>query len=281
MTGMRKLTIRSLGEELDILKEKVKEIEVLKEQVKEIPVLKQTVKELEKNIENLEKGRTMDIPKKESITDFQKCKKCELTFGTKRDLKKHMKTDHAPSIKCGSCDRIFAKKYELEVHMKDDHSTSEHFKCDCCDKTFVLKWRLLMHKKNHETKWVKKCHYFNNNLVCPFEEMGCMFLHEDSVICKFGEQCSRNLCSYKHRKVGDDEDICDENNEENDESELITSTFQTSTPKKRDNRCEDCENTSECVECIVKRVTGEHGGVSTASCTPAMDCSELGSGPWS
>ena len=80
MTGMRKLTIRSLGEELDILKEKVKEIEVLKEQVKEIPVLKQTVKELEKNIENLEKGRTMDIPKKESITDFQKCKKCEFDF---------------------------------------------------------------------------------------------------------------------------------------------------------------------------------------------------------
>ena len=34
MTGMRKMTIKSLGEELDILKEKVKEIEVLKEKLK-------------------------------------------------------------------------------------------------------------------------------------------------------------------------------------------------------------------------------------------------------
>ena len=138
-----------------------------------------------------------------------------------------------------------------------------------------------MHMKNHSNKWVKKCHYFNNNLVCPFEEMGCMFLHEDSVICKFGEKCSINFCSYKHRKVGDDEDKYDEKIEENDESELITSTFQTSTPKKRDNQCDDCVNTSECVDCIVKRVRGEHGGVITASCTPPMDCFELGSGPWS
>ena len=94
------MKIRSLGEELDIIKEKVKEIEVLKEKVREVPVLKQTVTELKQTIENLENGKTKDIPKKESTMDIKKCKKCELTFGTRRDLKKHMNTDHEPIIKC-------------------------------------------------------------------------------------------------------------------------------------------------------------------------------------
>ena len=45
---------------------------------------------------------------------------------------------------------------------------------------------------------IKKCHYFNNKKKCPFEDLGCMFAHRDSEICKFDQMCSKNLCSYKH-----------------------------------------------------------------------------------
>ena len=61
---MNKITIKSLGEEINIEK-KVKQIDVLQEKVKEIPVLKQTVKELEKTIEILERNK-----KKETIINI-------------------------------------------------------------------------------------------------------------------------------------------------------------------------------------------------------------------
>ena len=106
--------------------------------------------------------------------------------------------------KCQSCDKMFTKRYDLEVHMKNEHTTTEDFKCNICDKTFILEWRMLMHKKNHDNKWVKKCYYFNNNLVCPFEEMGCMFLHKNLVICP-----NKHTQIFQDKFGRDSRDICD------------------------------------------------------------------------
>ena len=44
------------------------------------------------------------------------------------------------------------------------------------------------------------CHYFNNQKKCPFEEIGCMFLHADSEDCKFQNTCNKNLCQFKHQE---------------------------------------------------------------------------------
>ena len=67
--------------------------------------------------------------------------------------------------------------------------------------------------------------------------------------------------------------------------QMESSSFKTSTLKKitevKRNECEDCSNQSECVECIVRRVREEHGGVSTASCTPSPWCLEMDSSPCS
>ena len=68
----------------------------------------------------------------------------------------------------------------------------------CCDKTFVLKWRLRKHLEGHSKDCGKFCHYFNNEKVCPFEKIGCKFLHKDSEVCYFGRKCRNKLCQYKH-----------------------------------------------------------------------------------
>jgi hypothetical protein len=101
MDAQKKIKIKSFGEEINVLKEKVKQIDGLKEKVSLtfslrtsicltfsfnmlIYVLKQTVKELEKTIKNLENNK-----KKETIINILKCKKHELNFETRRDLKDH------------------------------------------------------------------------------------------------------------------------------------------------------------------------------------------------
>ena len=63
-----------------------------------------------------------------------------------------------------------------------------------------------------------------------------------------------------------DEDIMDELEAGPNEDENLTyneyvmemesNNFKKSKPKKEENVCDDCDDESECVDCIVKRVTG-------------------------
>ena len=64
------------------------------------------------------------------------------------------------------------------------------------DRQSIFQQSSLKHKTNHDNISITKCHYFNNNLTCPFEEMGCMFAHKMSDMCKFDIKCTRNLCSF-------------------------------------------------------------------------------------
>ena len=63
---------------------------------------------------------------------------------------------------------------------------------------FFLNWRLKKHEALHTSQITRNCHYFNNNKRCPFDDLGCMFAHRESDICKFDQVCSKSLCSYKH-----------------------------------------------------------------------------------
>ena len=79
-----------------------------------------------------------------------------------------------------------------------DHSGHINIDTDHCDKTFVLKWRLKKHLEVHSKNITKHCHYYNNEKLCPYEKIGCMFLHEHSKTCFFGVRCTNKLCQYKH-----------------------------------------------------------------------------------
>ena len=100
MSGLKKITIKSLSEELNLLKE----------QIKEIVVLRQKVSDLEKAVKELEnEKRTNQDESENETTERYKCRKCEKTFNSKKFLKKHIAEIHVEKIECKSCDEIFFK----------------------------------------------------------------------------------------------------------------------------------------------------------------------------
>ena len=72
MSGKNKITIKTLSEEVNNLKE----------QVKEMNMLQQRVTDLEQILKNLK-------IKESFTTDIHKCRKCDKTFESKKALKKH------------------------------------------------------------------------------------------------------------------------------------------------------------------------------------------------
>ena len=183
MSGAKKMTVKSLSEEL----------EVLKDQMKEFIILKETVKELKEEI------KVLKSKKSETKENGSKCRKCDDTFNSKINLMKHISEIHPHTIECKYCEQTFRQNCELEMHIKTSHKQTKEYKCEKCNKIFLLKWRLSKHEAIHDIGLKTKiCHYFNNNKACPYEELGCMFAHIESDVCKFKSLCSNKLCSYKH-----------------------------------------------------------------------------------
>ena len=145
-----------------------------------------------------------------------RCKSCEQCFKTSRDLKYHMKS-HVSMVqvfKCKKCERIFNEEWKLKAHQK---SHNEH-KCEQCEKTFRNEDIKLKHIKiSHENLKIF-CHFYNNSKACPFVD-NCIFVHEKSEPCKFGELCERENCMYIHETCDDDENGADD--EENYGSEEV------------------------------------------------------------
>ena len=78
------------------------------------------------------------------------------------------------------------------------HGMEQPYHCDICEKKFLLKWRMIKHKKIHTENSHRACHYFNNKKECPYEEIGCKYLHADADRCKFLDKCNRYMCPFKH-----------------------------------------------------------------------------------
>ena len=70
--------------------------------------------------------------------------------------------------------------------------------CEKCEKTFSLRWRLKKHQESHDKANARFCHYFNNEKICPYEEIGCMYIHEKSDPCRFQTFCQNKLCQFQH-----------------------------------------------------------------------------------
>ena len=100
--------------------------------------------------------------------------------------------------KCKLCDQSFKTSYSLEVHVIDVHDKVKLNHCDECEAKFLFKWKLQKHKKIHWDNTLRKCHYYNNGLDCPFVRDGCKFAHETAEKCKFSDMCKKTKCEFRH-----------------------------------------------------------------------------------
>ena len=190
----QKSNSRNLKEELDSLREQLHENKI-------------NVSKLKKELENA----NSEIKTLKGIKDSEekglggKCDSCDFASESKTILRKHSLQNHPRQIKCKFCDKNFERKSDLESHINLSHGSVKKFQCEHCDKTFVLEWRLNKHKRIHKGKNIIKCHYFNNKKDCPFEEIGCMFMHSYSKMCKYGKECNKMMCSLQHSSIEETE----------------------------------------------------------------------------
>ena len=199
----------------------------IKDLMEEIEKLKERIAGLENEVLDLSRNTRNEAD--ENISQkIILCKKCDETFRSGKDLKRHNKLNHTlPQIKCNSCEKVFHKNCDLESHPEKEHKV-EKFECEKCDKTFVLKWRLIKHQKIHNGQNIKKCHYFNNQKICPFEQIGCKFLHLPAGECENSDLCTLKLCLSKHANIEcNEKDTVDKSSQEEIEITEVEKAFET------------------------------------------------------
>ena len=144
-------------------------------------------------------------------------------------------------ISCELCEKVFDKNCDLENHIIKFHDDHQKFECEKCRKIFVTEWRLNKHRKIHDEKTKKYCYNFNTGKSCPFEKLGCKFLH-------------LNLDTQEKRTSV---------NESLTES---LGSFYTSTPRKPYEDCDECMESVKCTDCNVKHMLGQR------TCAKLMFC---------
>ena len=144
-------------------------------------------------------------------------------------------------IKCKKCSKQFEKNSDFEKHMTEEHEQEKKFACQRCGKKFLLEWRMEKHMNMHKGD-TKHCHYFNNHKSCPFDDIGCKFLHESSGKCRF-DICLNKLCQFEHH-----EDVeLEIDNEDHDE------TF-----RPNENQCHICRQQLQSKDDLYYHVEAAH-----------------------
>ena len=108
----------------------------------------------------------------------------------------------------------------------DVHEAEQRYKCKTCEKTFHLKWRLNKHEENHTRKNVKHCRYFSKQELCPYEAIGCKFLHVQTELCTI-DDCQ----DITHQNVINIEEATNGEDKNKDEEEI---------PELEENPCHLC-----------------------------------------
>ena len=153
------------------------------------------------------------------VSAFFQCKICEQECSNIKDLQEHKKEKHTTSedFKCDDCDKIFKSQKKLDDHEK----THEKFECDECDKVFQYEGLLERHVDavHSDSDCIIYCHYYNNGKECPFGDV-CIFEHEESDKCKYGQACERIKCMYSHDENDNEDNEDDEDGEDSDSSNI-------------------------------------------------------------
>ena len=240
-----KMTIKTLQLECETLKRQMLDMNGMVQKIQKLEEEhRHEVNDLKKRIMQLE------TVLKESEGNIDKRKKQQKTRKKQVRLESCEPEKSFSLLNCNLCGKGFGKHFDLETHIKKSHERHTEFKCDKCSKTFVLKWRLNKHMEIHSDRNIKQCMYYINMKTCPFEELGCKFLHV---------QLSRYSQTIERQKHADISNVSENEESENEDSfdeEMLNDMnhddkFLTSTPKKTKFECEECENKSQCTDCFV------------------------------
>ena len=83
----------------------------------------------------------------------------------------------------------------------NDHGEEKSYDCDKCEAKFMFGWKLEKHIRIHNSWNIRKCHYFNNDKLCPYMDDGCKFQHLQAEICRYGDKCQKTKCQFRHWKL--------------------------------------------------------------------------------
>ncbi|XP_067670182.1 zinc finger protein 160-like [Haliotis asinina] len=86
-----------------------------------------------------------------------KCRRCDIDFETREELKIH-RDQHKTPFRCVACDFASKTASELKQHMKG-HDDIDEFICKICDKTFVTATALYNHQLTHINLKKFTCEY--------------------------------------------------------------------------------------------------------------------------
>ena len=79
-----------------------------------------------------------------------KCTQCDMAFGLKGDLNKHIKSAHENAFVCPTCNKSCGNSTDLKIHIDAIHEGIKH-KCDFCEFTSSWKKVVVAHiKKKHQ-----------------------------------------------------------------------------------------------------------------------------------
>ena len=294
MSAPQKMTVKILSEEFFKLKDEVKELATLKNKIFELEnALKQcndekeTLKTLFEALEKTIASGVLTSKKDQSDKIYTrnknecqkcdesfcsenelkkhmnekhkslKCRKCETPAESEKELKKHIKEKHPVEVNCKVCEEVFKKNSDLEVHLKTFHGEKENHECDQCGKTFVLKWRLKKHMGIHNSAEIKGCHYFNNDKKCPYENIGCMFSHQLSGLCKYDKVCKNKLCSFQHESESEDRFSCQDCEVKFTNKKTLTKHVETEHDNEKNDDdeiypCDTCEKVYNEIEDLIE-----------------------------
>ena len=148
-----------------------------------------------------------------------RCRNCGEISEILRKLQEHKEEGcSSNSLKCDECENCFKDEKKLQDHRDKIHVK---FECDECDKVFIYEAVLEKHKEGAHEDVELYCHYYNNDKDCPFDDE-CIYIHEESENCKYGQSCERKLCMFRHGEAIDEEDENDEESDDSDDQKFIS-----------------------------------------------------------
>ena len=197
------------SETIEETAEKVKalEMEVLSDKAR-LESLENWTLKLNENVEKV--GRKLEIHENtgESTNLEDRMDTIDQELNCMKESINTTRTDNSSKISCKDCGETFAANFQLENHMVKSHGKDKSHSCDICGKDFFLRWRLRKHLDVHDEN-VKICRYFRDGILCPFDEVGCKFKHEE-VKNQENEkdiETEDNLCYYCNTMFESQEDL--------------------------------------------------------------------------